>query len=110
MEDLDDTTSLIKRVVVLFRRNVTSFKQRSFEVIQHGNKMDEDLGLIYLQVSESLQFHFDGCNTHLAMWIKLHCLFGIVNEFRELQIEVELTSLLLDYFHYIEDFLMKFKQ
>ena len=44
------------------------------------------------------------------MWDKLNDLFGTINEFRALQIKVELTSLVLDYFPSIEDFLMKFKQ
>ena len=66
--------------------------------MQHRNKMDEAMGLIALQVSDSLQFHLDGCNTPLAMWTKLDGLFGTVNEFRALQIEVELTSLVPDLF------------
>ena len=66
--------------------------------------------LISLQVSDNLQFHLDGYNTPLAMQTKLECLFGIVNEFRVLQIEAELTSLLPNYFLSIEDFLMKFNQ
>ena len=33
---------------------------RPFEVMQNRNKMDEVMGLIYLQVSDSLQFHLDG--------------------------------------------------
>ena len=78
--------------------------------MQHRNKMNEAIGLISLQVSDSLQFHLDGCNTPLAMWTKLEGLFGIVNEFRVLQIEVELTSLILDYFPSIKDFLIKFNQ
>ena len=72
--------------------------------------MDEAMSLISLQVSDSLQFHLDGCNTPLAMWTKLDGLFGIVNEFEALQIEAELTSLISNYFPSIEHFLMKFKQ
>ena len=73
------------------------------------NKMDEAIGLISLQVLDSLQFHLDGCNTPLAMWAKLEGLFVTVNEFRALQIEVALTSLVPNSFPSIEDFLMKFK-
>ena len=52
----------------------------------------------------------DGCNTPLAMWTKLHGLFGTVNEFKALQIEAELTSLVPNSFPTIDDFLMKFNQ
>lgn len=58
--------------------------QRLFEVMQHRNKMDEAIGLIALQVSDSLQFHLDGCNTPLAMRTKLEGLFGTMNEFKAL--------------------------
>ena len=84
--------------------------QRPFEIMQHRNKMDEAIGLIALQVSDSLQFHLDGCNTPLAMWTKLEGLFGTVNEFRGLQIETDLTTLAPDSFPTIDDFLMKFTQ
>ena len=60
--------------------------------------MDEAMGLISLQVSDILHFPFDGCNTPLTMWTKLEGLFSIMNEFRALQIEAELTSLVPDSF------------
>ena len=72
--------------------------------------MDEAIGLISLQISNSLQFHLDGCNNPLALQTKLNDLFGTMTEFRALQIEVELTSLVPNPFPTIEDFLMKFKQ
>ena len=81
-----------------------------YQNLHHRNKMDEKMGLFALQVYDSLQFHLDGCNDSLDMWTKLDGLFGTMNEFRELQIEVELTSLVPDAFSSIEDFLMKFKQ
>ena len=84
--------------------------QRIYQTYQHQNKMDEEMGLIALHVSDSLQFHLDGCNTPLDMWTKLDGLFSTVNEFRELQIDVELTSLIPYYFPSIKEFLMKFKQ
>ena len=85
-----------------------SILQRPFEVMQHKNKMDEAIGLISLWVSNSLQFHLDGCNTPLAMQTKLGDLFGTMNEFRVLQIKVELTSLVPYSFPSIENFLMKY--
>ena len=84
--------------------------QSIYQTYQHRNKMDEAMGLISLQVSDSLQFHLDGFNSPLAMWTHLEGLFGIVNEFKTLQIELDLTSLVLDYFPSIKEFLMKFKQ
>ena len=78
--------------------------------MKHRNKMDEVIGLIALQVFDSLEFHLDGCNTPLAMWTKLEGLFGTMNEFRAPQIEEKLTSIVQDYFPSIEEFLMKFKQ
>ena len=44
------------------------------------------------------------------MWTKLDGLFGTVNEFKAFQIEVELISLIHDYFPSIKEFLMKFKK
>ena len=72
--------------------------------------MDEVIRLIALQVSDSLQFHLDECNTHLDMWTKLQGLFGTMNEFKEFQIKEDLTSLILDSFLTIDDFLMKLNQ
>ena len=72
--------------------------------------MDEAMSFIALHVLNNLQFHLDGCNTPLAIWTKLGGLFGIVNKFIALQIQVENTSLVPYYFPSIEDFLMKFKQ
>ena len=68
------------------------------------------MGLIYLSVEESLQFHIDEFSTPQEMWDKFHDLFGTINEFRALQIEVELTSLAPHAFPSIQDFLMNFKQ
>lgn len=83
--------------------------QIPFEVLQHRNKMDEAMGLIALNISDSLLFHLDGLTTLLAIWTKLQTLFGTVNEFRALQLDAELTSLTPASFPTIEDFLMKFK-
>ena len=84
--------------------------QSTYQILCLQDKIGEEMRLISLQVSNSLQFHLDGCNTPLDMWTKLDGLFGIVDEFRALQIEAELTSLVPDSFPSIDDFLMKFKQ
>ena len=72
--------------------------------------MDGAMRFISLQVSNSLQFYLDGCNTPLPMWTKLEGLFGKMNEFNVLQIKTELSSLVLDSFPSIGDFLMNFNQ
>ncbi len=67
------------------------------------------MGLIALNIFDSLLFHLDGLTTPKAVWTKFHTLFGTVNEFWALQLDVELTSLTLASFPTIEYFLMKFK-
>ena len=67
------------------------------------------MGLIALNISDSLLFHLDGLTTQRAIWMKFQSLFDIVNEFRGLQLDAELTSLTPTNFPTIEDFLMKFK-
>ena len=68
--------------------------------------MDEDMGLIELDIFDSLLFNLDGLTTPWAIWTKFHNLFGTVNEFHTLQLDVELTP---TRFPTIKDFLMKFK-
>ena len=41
-----------------------------FEVLQHKNKMDEAMGLIALNILDSLLFHLDGLTTLWAIWTK----------------------------------------
>lgn len=81
----------------------------AFEIMQHWNCMHEAMGMTSLNILDTLLFHLEGCTTLWAMWIKFHTLFGTINKFRALQIEVELNSLALDSFPTIDDFMMKFK-
>lgn len=74
------------------------------------NKINEAMGLIYLSVLDKLQFHLDECSTPQEMWEKFNDFFDTINEFRVLQIKVELTSLVPDAFPSIEEFMMMFKQ
>jgi hypothetical protein len=67
------------------------------------------MGLIGLHVSDSLLFHIVDCKTLKASWDKLASLFGKVNEFRALQLEVKLSSLVPEEHASIEDYLTKFK-
>ena len=71
--------------------------------------MNEAMGLIALNISDSLLFRLDVLTTPRAIWTKFYNLFGTVNEFRALQLDAELTCLTLASFPTIEDFLMKFK-
>ena len=74
--------------------------------MQH-NKMDEAMGLIAMNILDGLLFHLDGLNEPRAMWDRFSTLFGTMNQFRILQIDVEFTSLIPESFTSIEDFLMK---
>ena len=73
------------------------------------NKMDEAMGLISMNISNGLLFYLDGLTTPKAMWDKFSTLFGTMNQFRVLQIDVEFTFLVPESFTSIEDLLMKFK-
>ena len=79
------------------------------EKFAYRNKLNEAMGLIELHVSDSLLFHFNGCDTPNQRWDKLASLFGKMNEFRDLQLEAELSSLVPDEHASIEDYLAKFR-
>ena len=66
--------------------------QQPFEVLQRRNKMDEAMGLIALNILDSLLFHLDGLTTSRAISTKFQTFFGTVNEFWALQLNAELTS------------------
>ena len=66
--------------------------------------MDEAMGLIALNISDSLLFHLDRLTTPQAIWTKFYNLFGTMNEFQALQLDTELTSLTPSSFPTIEDF------
>lgn len=67
------------------------------------------MGLIKLNVFDSILFHIDEFDTPKEIWDKLQSLFGQVSEFRALQLEAELTSLSPNAFPSIDDFIVKFK-
>ena len=64
------------------------------------------MGLIALNILDSILFHLDGLTTPWAIWIKLQTLFGTINEFWALQLDIELTSLTPTIFPTNEDVLM----
>lgn len=66
------------------------------------------MGLIGLYVSHNFLFHLDKCDTSKKIWDKLVSLFGKVNEFKALQLEAELSSLITYEYASIEDYLVKF--
>ena len=82
---------------------------KEMEKFAYRNKLDEAMGLIGLHVSDSLLFHLDGCDTLKKSWDKSASVFSKVNEFRALQLEMELSSLIPDEHGSIEDYLAKFR-
>lgn len=80
---------------------------KEMEKFVYRNKLDEAMGLIRLHVSDNLLFHLDGCDMPKKSWDKLASLFSKVNKFRALQLETELSSLILDEHASIEDYLAK---
>lgn len=82
---------------------------KEMEKFAYQNKLDEAMGLIGLHVSDSLLFDLDGCDTPKESWDKLASLFGKINEFRALQLEAKLSSLVLDEHASIEYYLANFR-
>ena len=82
---------------------------KEMEKFAYRNKLDEVIGLIKIHVSDSLLFHLDGCDKPKKSRDKLASLFGKVNEFRALQLEMEFSSLIPDEHGWIEDYLAKFR-
>lgn len=63
----------------------------AFEVLQHRNNMDGAMTLITIHVFEGFMLHLESCTTPWAIWTKFKDLFGEVNEFRKMQLEMELN-------------------
>ena len=108
MEAYNATTPAIKGPWANISRKSTYIHQ-IMEKSAYQNKIDEVMGLIGLHVSNSLLFHLDGCDTPKKSWDKLASLFGKINEFRALQLEAEMSSLVPDEHASIEDYLAKFQ-
>ena len=82
---------------------------KEIEIFSYRNKLDECMGLIGIHDLDSQSFPIVECKSPKQRWDKLSSLFGKVNEFQALNLEVELSSLVLDENSWIKGFLTKFK-
>ena len=73
------------------------------------NRLDEAYGLLCLSISPDLLFHLDGFTTPNQVWIKLESLFGVQDELRAHQLDIELFSQSPSNFDSLEGFFTKFK-
>ena len=82
---------------------------KEIEIFSYRNKLDECMGLIGIHYLDSQSFPIVECKSPKQIQEKLSSLFGKVNEFQALKLEVELSSLVLDEHSWIKGFLTKFK-
>ena len=73
------------------------------------NRLDEAYGLLCLSISPDLLFHLDDLTTPNQVWTQLYSLFGVQDEIRAHQLEIELFSLSPNNFDSLEGFFTKFK-
>ena len=73
------------------------------------NRLDEAYGLLFLSISPDLFFHLDGLTTPNQVWNQMKSLFGVQDELRAHQLEIELFSLSPSKFESLEGFFTKFK-
>ena len=73
------------------------------------NRLDEAYVSICLFNSLDIIFHLDGFTTPNQVWTKLESLFGVQDELRAHQLEIELFSMSPSSFDSIDGFFTKFK-
>ena len=73
------------------------------------NRLDEDYGLLCLSIYPDLLFHLDDLTTPNQVWTQMESLFGVQDELRAHQLEIELFSPSPSSFNAIEGFFTKFK-
>ena len=73
------------------------------------NRLDEAYGLIFLSIYTDLLFHLDGFTTPNQVWTNRESLFGVQDQLRAHQLEIELFSMSPSNFDSVEDFFTKFK-
>ena len=78
-------------------------------MFSYQNKLYEVMIFIGLHVSDSFLFHIVECKAPKESWDKLASLFGKVNEFQALQLEVEIPSHVANEHASIEDYIAKFE-
>ena len=71
--------------------------------------MNEAYIFLFLSISPDLLFHLDGFTTPNQVWTQLESLFGVQDELRAHQLEIELFSLSPSNFESLEGFFTKFK-
>ena len=79
------------------------------EKAKWNNRLDEAYGLLYLSISLGLIFNIDGLTTPKQLCTQLESLFGVQDELREHQLEIELFSLSPSNFESLMGFFTKFK-
>ena len=73
------------------------------------NRLDEAYGFLCLSISPDLLFYLDGLTTPNQVWTQLESLFGVQDELRAHQLEIDLFSLIPSNFESLEGFFTKFK-
>ena len=63
------------------------------EKYKWNNRLDEAYGLLFLSIYPDLLFHLDVFTTPNQVWTQLESLFGVQDELRTHQLEIELFSL-----------------
>ena len=71
--------------------------------------IDEAFGMLCLNISRDLLFHFENIHTPNEFFLKIESLFWNTNEMRGHQLENELISLSEAHYETIQDFFTKFK-
>ena len=79
------------------------------EKYKWNNRMDKAYGFLFLSISPNLLFHLDGLTTPNQVWTKLESLFGVQDELRAHQLDIELFSMIPRSFDSIEGLFTKFK-
>ena len=80
------------------------------EKYKYFNILDEEFGMLCLNISRDLLFHVDSLGTYNEVWLKLVSLFGKTDEMRGHQLENDLISLSTAHYETIQDFFTKFKE
>ena len=79
------------------------------EKAKWNNRLDEAYGFIFLSIYPGKLFHIDVLTTPNQVWTQLESLFGVQDELRAHQLEIELFSLSPSNFEFLEGFFTKFK-
>ena len=79
------------------------------EKAKRHNRLDEAYGLICLSISPDILFHLDVLTTPNQVWTQLESLFGVQDELRAHQLEIELFSPSPRNFDSLEVLFRKFK-